>query len=196
MFSHLFKKKSVKKPKPVITVVDSRPIDSETTPSPVKSLPTSRPPTWSHDTQKSLPSETTKRPDRPTQRSPAPSGPPPSTPEAASGAKDPPASTQAKGGTPVVKPRSRTSSHSSKPYVTGESSTSEMAGDRGPVPHYRGAATEDQEQASPVPKPRTRTMVKKPPASSDTPLAGQNEAVVGAGKGAVSYTHLTLPTKA
>ena len=46
--------------RPVITVVDSRPIDSETTPSPVKSLPTSRPPTWSHDTQKSLPSETTK----------------------------------------------------------------------------------------------------------------------------------------
>ena len=105
------------------------------------------------------------------------------------------ASTQAKDGTPVAKPRSRTSSHSSKPCVTGESGASDMAGEREPVPPHQGAAAEDQGQASPVPKPRTKTMVKKPPASSDTPLVGQNEAVVGAGKGEEEKSATQQPAK-
>ena len=70
-----------------------------------------------------------------------------------------------------------------------------MAGEREPVPPHRGAAAEDQGQASPVPKPRTKTMVNKPPASSDTPLVGQNEAVVGAGKGEEEKSATQQPAK-
>ena len=46
--------------RPVITVVEARPIDSETTPSPTMTTPTSLPPTQLHDDQKSPGSEAVK----------------------------------------------------------------------------------------------------------------------------------------
>ena len=90
-------------------------------------------------------------------------------------------------------PCSRTSSHSAKASVTGESATSEMAGEKNPALPHQGAASGDQEQPSPVPKPRTRTLVKKPP-TLDTPPEAQGEVVAAAAKGEKEATQQPLKT--
>ena len=73
---------------------------------------------------------------------------------------------------------------------------SEMAGERQPeLPNQGAAAGEQGVQSSPVPKPRTRTLVKKPPALSDAPQEAHGEVVAAAAKEEIEKDGTQQPAK-